>query len=225
MPRRARRANSSPRSARGSDTRARREPAPDRLIVVVDNLDALSPGRGRELDRRRSGRDRTRLHRLVGFRSRPAYGGAGRPARGAPASWQMAASHGQPAGPQGRRRRARGRPPPVGEARSRRRRRIRRLPRRSSSRCRARKRRCLRRSRRSPRIRRATPSASSTPIAWRAARTRRGAVMALMQAVAFADDDDAGGDARAARQWIGRTDRDRRSARLGRSRQGGARRQ
>ena len=145
--------------------------------------------RGHQLDRRRAGRDRSGLYRSVGLRSRPAFGGAWGPARGAPASWQMAASRGQPAGPQGRRRRTRGCAPSVGGATIRRQRRMRRSPRRSWSRCQLRKRRCLRRLRPSLRIRRATPSAFSTPIALRAAQTRRAPVMALMQAVAFADDD------------------------------------
>ena len=50
-------------------------------------------------------------------------------------------------------------------------------------------------------------------------------LMALMQAVAFADDDTQAAMLDAARQWIGRTDRHQRSAGVGRSRQGGARRQ
>ena len=149
-------------------------PAPDRLIVVVDNLDALSPAAAVSWIDAAQGVIGPGCIGLLAFDPGRLAAALGGPQRGAPASWQMAASHGQPAGPQGRRRRARGRAPSVGGASIRRQRRMRRSPRRSSSRCRARKRRCLRRSRPSPRIRRATPSASSTPIALRAAQTRRG---------------------------------------------------
>ena len=65
-------------------------------------------GRRDRLDRRRPERDRTRLRGFAGFRSRPPCGHARRPAQSAPAVRKMAAGHGQLAG-SGRGRRGTGR--------------------------------------------------------------------------------------------------------------------
>ena len=189
-------------------------PAPDRLIVVVDNLDALPPADGRKLDRRRPERDRTGLHRScwlsipAGSRPRSADPREARrrlgkwlqvtvnlPAR-KDADGELVVARLLSAGARARacagsgdRRGARGAAVEL------------------------RKRRCLRRSRPSPPIRRATPSASSTPIAWRAARSSPRAGDGAHAGRGLRRRRRAGGDARAARQWIGRTDRHRRSAR------------
>ena len=164
-------------------------PALDRLIVVVDNLDALAPAAAVGwIDAAQSviGPGSIGLLAFDPGRLAGALGGPQAKRAGGLASGCRSPSTCRPA-----------RTPTANSwsrvfcrrARSRRKRRIRRLRRRLWSRCRARKRRCLRRSRPSPRIRRATPSASSTPIALRAAAHSPRPVTALMQAVAFADDD------------------------------------
>ena len=106
MRRQARRANSSPRSAPEVGHPSAAGPAPDRLIVVVDNLDALSPAEAVSWIDAAQGVIGPGFIGLLAFDPEPARGGARGPKRGAPAPWQMAASRGQPAGPQGRRRRA-----------------------------------------------------------------------------------------------------------------------
>ena len=89
-------------------------PAPDRLIVVVDNLDALSPAEAVSWIDAAQGVIGPGFIGLLAFDPSRLAAALGEPERGAPASWQMAAGHGQPAGPQGRRRRACGRAPSVG---------------------------------------------------------------------------------------------------------------
>ena len=148
----------------------------------------------------------------------------GGPARGAPASWQMAASHSQPAGPQGRGRRARRRAPSVGGraavARAgfgdRRGARGAADERGNHVACRA----CAPRGAFAAR-RQALPQRLSPCALLKVAARRHGAYAGG----GLRRRRRAGGDARAARQWIGRTDGHQWSARIGRSRQGGARRQ
>ena len=149
-------------------------PAPDRLIFVIDNLDALSPAAAVGWIDVAQSVIGPGCVGLLAFDPRAARSGAGRPAPGAPALRQMAAGDCQSARSTGRRRGAGRRAASIdGRAVA--------APARLEGRGGAgraaldlRKRRYWLRSRPSPRIRRATPSVSSMLIVWRAARTCRG---------------------------------------------------
>ena len=150
-------------------------PAPDRLIVVVDNLDALSPAAAISWIDAAQGVIGPGSIGLLAFDPSRLAAALGNPseARRRLAKWLQVTVN-LPARKDADGELVVARLLSAG-ASSRRQRRMRPSPRRSWSRRPSRvERRRLRRSRPSPRIRRATPSASSTPTAWRGAQTCRG---------------------------------------------------
>ena len=147
-------------------------PAPDRLIVVVDNLDALSPAEAISWIDAAQGVIGPGSIGLLAFDPGRLAAALEHPseARRRLGKWLQVAVN-LPARKDADGALVVARLLSAGEHSARRR--IRRSPRSLRSRCRARKRRSWRRSRLSRLIRRATPSASSTPIALRAAQICR----------------------------------------------------
>ena len=164
-------------------------PAPDRLIVVVDNLDALSPTAAINWIDAAQGVIGAGSIGLLAFDPGRLSAALGDPseARRRLGKWLQVA--GQPAGPQGRRRRTRGCPPSVGGGSKRRQRWTLRSPPRFVEPLSAKETALL--AALAPLAAHSPRDAKRFLNAYRLARcsTSPRAVMALMQAVAFADDD------------------------------------